>query len=205
MNKFVWAIAILVLVVPVRSWSRQSDSAAGQNQAQSSSASSASSAPAAHQDSLAEAARKTREQKKNAGTQAKVFTNDNLPTSGGISTVGEGSSAATGDNAAAPPAESTGKPGTDEQKWRQHFADLHHRLEQDQATLEVDQRELGELNTQFYGDPMKGMQQELTRSDINDKVAEIDKMKAQVAADQKAIDDAEDELRKSGGDPGWAR
>jgi hypothetical protein len=44
-----------------------------------------------------------------------------------------------------------------------------------------------------------------TSCDINDKTADIDKMQAQVDADRRAIADAEDELRKSGGDPGWAR
>jgi hypothetical protein len=52
---------------------------------------------------------------------------------------------------------------------------------------------------------MKGMQQSLTRSEINDKTAKIEAKKKQIAADQQAIADAEDELRKSGGDPGWAR
>ncbi len=71
--------------------------------------------------------------------------------------------------------------------------------------LDLSQRELGTLSTQFYSDPNKQMQQQLTRSDINKKTAEIDKAKAQVDADQQAISDAEDDLRKSGGDPGWAR
>ena len=52
---------------------------------------------------------------------------------------------------------------------------------------------------------MKGMQQGLTRSDINEKTAKIEAKKKQIAADQQAISDAEDELRKSGGDSGWAR
>ena len=49
------------------------------------------------------------------------------------------------------------------------------------------------------------MQQQLTRSDINDKTAKIDAKKKEIEADQQAIDDAQDELRKAGGDPGWAR
>ena len=50
------------------------------------------------------------------------------------------------------------------------------------------------------------MQQELQpRSDINEKTAKIEAKKKQIDADQQAIADAEDELRKAGGDPGWAR
>ena len=67
------------------------------------------------------------------------------------------------------------------------------------------QRELGVLDLQNYSDPMKGMQQGLTRSDINEKTAKIEAKKKQIAADQQAISDAEDQLRKSGGDSGWAR
>ena len=68
------------------------------------------------------------------------------------------------------------------------------------------QRELGVDNVQFNGgDPMKAMQQQMTRDDINKKTADIETKKKQVAADQQAISDAEDDLRKSGGDPGWSR
>ena len=49
------------------------------------------------------------------------------------------------------------------------------------------------------------MQQQLTRDDINKKTADIDAKTEQIEADQQAIDDAEDDLRKAGGDPGWAR
>jgi len=45
----------------------------------------------------------------------------------------------------------------------------------------------------------------LTRADINKKTSDIDAKQKQIQADQQAIDDATDELRKSGGDSGWAR
>jgi hypothetical protein len=58
---------------------------------------------------------------------------------------------------------------------------------------------------QYYNDPVKAMQQQLSRDDINKKTADIDAKKKQIEADQQAIEDAQDELRKSGGDPGWGR
>lgn len=67
------------------------------------------------------------------------------------------------------------------------------------------QRELGVLNMQYYSDPVKAMQQEYSRDDINKKTAEIDAKKKGIDADEQAISDAEDDLRKAGGDPGWAR
>ena len=164
------------------------------------------------QDPLAEAARKAREQKKEEHQTPRLFTNDNLPTSGGISTVGQAPAptpAPAADGSATPGGKKPGTPAAsspnDEAKWREKFATLRHKLEQDQQNLDLLQRELGTLSTQFYGDPNKQLQQQLTRSDIDKKTAEISKAKDQVAADQKAIDDAQNELRASGGEPGWGR
>jgi predicted RNase H-like nuclease (RuvC/YqgF family) len=188
-----------------------SQQASSQTAAQSSSQSAAP-AQAAPVDPLAAAARKAREQKKDQPKPARVFDNDNIPTQGGVSSVG---SAPTGESteggATAEPgrAEASSKTaapsGNDEKAWRERFARLHKKLEQDQADLEIMQRELGVLDVQYYNDPMKGMQQGYTRSDINEKTAKIDEKKKQIEADQQALSDAEDELRRSGGDIGWAR
>jgi hypothetical protein len=153
-------------------------------------------------DSLAEAARKAKAQKAaQAAKPAKVFTNDNLPTdASGISTVGAKGS----DNAAAADA-SASSSGQGEKYWREKFAELNKKLEQDQSELDVMQRELGQLNLQNYSDPVQAMQQGYSRSDINDKTAAIDAKQKAVDADKQAITDAEDDLRKSGGDSGWER
>jgi hypothetical protein len=168
--------------------------------------------PARQEDSLAAAARRAKEQKKDASKPAKVFDNDNIPTHGGISTVGNDSASAAAttpgaadDTTGAAAAGGAKSAANDEKSWRRKFSDLHHKLEADQQDLDVMQRELGVLDLQNYSDPMKAMQQGLTRSDINDKTAKIEDKKKQIAADQQAISDAEDALRKSGGDPGWAR
>jgi hypothetical protein len=171
--------------------------------------SSAAQTPPAQEDSIAAAARRAREQKKDSTKPAKVFDNDNIPTKGGVSTVGNSSpasdSSTTAGGGVAPVVSSSAGSGRGEKFWRQKFADLRKKLEADQAALDLMQRELGTLELQYYPDPVKGMQQSLTRSDINDKVAKIDAMKKQIQADQQAISDAEDELRKSGGDSGWSR
>ncbi|MGB8543447.1 MAG: hypothetical protein WCD49_17590 [Candidatus Acidiferrales bacterium] len=154
-------------------------------------------------DPLVAAARRAREEKKDQAKSAKVFTNDNLPTTGGISAVGEASATAGTDKASG----SGGSASLDSQEkmWREKFGTLRHKLEQDQQELDVMQRELGVLDVQYYNNPVKTLQQELTRSDINKKTSDIDAKKAQIEADTQAISDAEDDLRKSGGDPGWAR
>ena len=67
------------------------------------------------------------------------------------------------------------------------------------------QRELGVLDVQYYNDPVKGMQQGYSRSDINEKTDKIEAKKKTIEADNQAIADAEEELQRAGGDPGWAR
>jgi hypothetical protein len=189
-------------------WGQQ---AAPDNSAQSKSpaatSAQSSTTPSATADPVAEAARKARERRKEEQKTPRVFTNDNIPTSGGISSVGAAPAPA---ESASPEGTETGKPaatgsGNGETFWRDKFAELRHKLQQDQENLALSQRELGTLSTQFYTDPNKQLQQQLTRGDIDKKTAEIDKAKAQVDADQQSISDAEDALRKSGGDPGWAR
>jgi chromosome segregation ATPase len=156
----------------------------------------------AQPDPLVAAARRAREEKKEQAKPGRVFTNDNLPTTGGISAVGETAAAGSGDKASSV---SDNSIEAQEKTWRERFAKLRHKVEQDQQELDVMQRELGVLDVQYYSNPVKAMQQDLTRSDINKKTSDIDAKKAQVAADKQAILDAEDDLRKAGGDPGWAR
>ena len=154
-------------------------------------------------DPIVAAARRAREEKKYQAKPAKVFTNDNLPTTGGVSAIGETPASAGTDKASG--SESSTSLDAQEKMWREKFATLRHKLEQDQQELDVMQRELGVLDVQYYNNPVKAMQQELTRSDINKKTSDIDAKKAQIEADKQAISDAEDDLRKEGGDPGWAR
>ncbi len=158
--------------------------------------------PAPQQESLGDVARKAREAKKDETKPAKVFTNENIPGEGVISTVGKQAAPKDGD-ADATDAKAGAAGG--EKAWRDKFAALRGKLARDQEDLTVMQRELGVLNLQNYSDPVKAMQQELTRDDINKKTSDIDAKTQLIKADQQAIDDAEDALRKSGGDSGWAR
>ncbi len=199
------AFAILPATASARQASASSSGStatAPQSQATSSTSGSTSASPApADQDPLAAAARKAKQQKSQNTKPAKVFTNDDMPSSG-ISTVGATSSAsAPGDSGATPAAAS----GQGEKYWRDKFASLNKKLEQDQAELDVMQRELGQLNLQNYSDPNQAMQQGYSRSDITKKTADIDAKQKMIEDDKQTISDAEDDLRKSGGDPGWAR
>jgi DNA repair exonuclease SbcCD ATPase subunit len=161
-------------------------------------------------DALAEAARKAREQKKNLPKAAKVYDNDNIPRSpGAVSVVGEASKKS---EAGAPSKKSEAATLTKEEKaekkdeayWRARFAKARVKLKKDQDELEVLQRELGQLQVQYYPDPMKALQQQYSQADINKQRAKIDAKQKDIQQDQQAISDLEDELRRSGGDPGWA-
>ena len=218
MRRLVFVAAAAVLVLPA-AWSRQEQQQGQPSQTQQSSTAQGQDQgkpqSSASQDSLAEAARKAREQKKEAPKAAKVFTNENIPTEGGISSVGtQAATVPAPTEAGATPSAQTAPsgekpsaataPSNDEKSWRDRFAKLRHKLEQDQDELAIMQRELGVLDTQYYSDPMKAMQQGMNRDDINKKTAAIEAKKKLVEDDKRAIADAEDELRKSGGDPGWA-
>jgi small-conductance mechanosensitive channel len=211
MRRTLWlAAAAAIAIFPAMGRCQQQDQAAkpSQQSSDSQSASSAVQQAPAQQESLADAARRTREQKKDTPKQAKVFTNDNIPTKGGISAVGaEPAAPADGasDDSSSADSGKGGSKGMGEKEWRARFAKLRDKLQQDEAELDVMQRELGVLDVQNYSDPVKAMQQNLTRSDINEKTAKIDAKKAQIEGDRKAISDAEDDLRKAGGDSGWAR
>lgn len=166
---------------------------------------SASVAPAA--DPLAAAARHAKEEKKHGAKPAKVFTNDNMPAVGGVSTVGSAPSDAqpSSDAKSATKSATAAAPALGETYWRDKFDKLNTKLQQDQSELDVMQRELGQLNLQNYSDPNKAMQQGYSHSDIDKKTAQIDAKQKEIEADKQAISDAQDDLRKSGGDPGWAR
>jgi hypothetical protein len=189
--------------------------AQAQPQDQTSSQTNQTAAPAAapQQDPLAEAARKAREQKKDAPKAAKVFTNDDIPTQGAVSTVGQAPTDTSADTSSdASTSTSTPAPAAanDEKAWKDKFAELRHKLEQDQAELDVLQRESGVSMLQYYGgDPQKAAQDQNSQQPLGEayqkKISKIDAKKKDVEADQQAISDAEDELRKAGGDPGWAR
>jgi hypothetical protein len=195
--------------------SQQSQQAAAPSSAAAQAPSSQStvvSIPPQTTDPLVAAARKAREQKKEqAGAKPpRVFNNDNIPTQGGVSAVGQSPAAGATDGTdasagATPAAGAASSSGSDEKSWRDRFKRLNKKLEQDQAELDIMQRELGVLDVQSYTDPVKAMQQGYSRSDINEKTDKIEAKKKAIEADQQALADAEDELQRAGGDPGWAR
>ena len=157
-------------------------------------------------DALADAARKAREEQKTAPKPKKVFTNDDMPTKpadttsatvkGGDATAGQGG----------------GDSGTDadndpksEKYWRKKFKASRDKLAVAEKDLDVLQRELDKNQVQYYNDPQKALMQEYNRSDIGEKTAKIDAKKKEIEGLKQNLSDLEADLRKAGGNPGWAR
>ncbi len=160
-------------------------------------------------DPVADAARKAREQQKATPKPKKVYTDDDVkpatpssdagpaPAAGGARTApGNGPDAA---------ANGTGKGDDAEKTWRKRFQDQRDKIAAAEKELDILQREDDKAQVQYYNDPTKAMNEQYTRKDINDKNAKIDQKKQQIADLKKQLSDMEDDLRKSGGDPGWAR
>jgi len=161
-------------------------------------------------DAVADAARKAREQQKVAPKPKKVYTDDDVKPATPPAQAGATPPPASGDQAGAPGA--PGAPGAapagkedPETIWKKRFAEQRDKIAQAEKELDILQREEQKAEVQYYPDPQKALQQQYSRQDINDKQAKIDAKKKQIDDLKQQLSDMEDELRKSGGDPGWAR
>jgi hypothetical protein len=159
-------------------------------------------------ESVADAARKARAQKKDSVKPAKVFTDDNVgDIKGQISIVGAepaspaDSATAKKDDAKSANA-SEGK--KDEAYWQGKFAAARKLLADDTKEVDILQREFNLKQEQFYQDPTAAMKQQYSREDLDKTQSQIDAKKQAVEKDKQAISDLEDDLRRSGGEPGWA-
>jgi hypothetical protein len=159
-------------------------------------------------DPVADAARKAREQQKAAPKPKKVYTEDDIKPATPASNAGPapaaGAQAAPGNGPDAA-ANGAGKGDDAEKAWRKRFQDLRDKIAAAEKELDILQREDDKAQLQYYKDPTKAMNEQYTRKDINDKNAKIEQKKQEIADLHKQHSDLEDELRKSGGDPGWAR
>jgi hypothetical protein len=157
-------------------------------------------------DPVADAARKAREQQKATPKPKKVYTDDDIkpatPASDAGTVPGSGGAQAT-DNGTG--ANGAAKGDDAEKTWRKRFQDQRNKIAAAEKELDILQREADKAQVQYYNDPQKAMQEQYSRKDINDKNAKIDQKKQDIANLKQQLSDMEDELRKSGGDPGWAR
>jgi chromosome segregation ATPase len=159
-------------------------------------------------DPVADAARKARAEKQAAAKPKKVYTDDDfaskksVPATPATSTGGDQASAT--DATAATDAAALNDPKS-EAYWRKRFRAVREKLDNSEKELDILQRELNKDQVQYYSDPQKALMQQYDRKDINDKTAKVDAKKKEIEDLNKQLSDMVDELRKAGGDPGWAR
>jgi polyhydroxyalkanoate synthesis regulator phasin len=172
---------------------------------------------------LGDLARQLKAQRAKSQGKSKVFTNDDLatlspPPSKPSATTqeakpGEKPAKETSGNeiekesAKATPAKA-GEETHGEKYYRDRMSKLQDRLEIDQRELSVLQEKLGQSQMMYYADPNKGLLQRsgpTAMSDVYTLQDQIAKKKAEIAADQEAIEDLREQLRREGGDAGWLR
>ena len=165
-------------------------------------------------DPMADAARKAREQKKAEPKPKKVYTDDDFrpaPVAVSSEKAAAGEKAGAGGAAASTQVAGKGEkkdgaPAEDQEKtWRKRFKDMHARIAQAEEELSILQRELDKGQVQFYSDPQKALEEQNTRKDIDEKTTKINEKKKEIEELKQKLSDMEDELRKAGGDIGWAR
>ena len=176
-------------------------------------------------DPVADAARKAREEKekKNVQKPKKVYTDDDIKpaapdkpeiqnASAAGATNGAGASDGTQATGGQEPGDATRKETADEKEdpnsekaWRKRFAMQHAKIARAEKELEILQRELEKSSLQYYPDPTKAMKEQNDRSEINTKTAKIAEKKKELEQLKQQLDDMETDLRKAGGDAGWAQ
>jgi len=161
--------------------------------------------PPPNTDSLADYARKLREQQKTSqpgSKPAKVYTNDDVQQLQGTSGVSAASTPV------APATTETASGGHNKKYFQKEYGKLLAQKQIHERQLEVLQEKLGQNNIQYYPDPNKTLIQQSTpraRSDINQLQADIDAKKLEIQKDDEAISNLQDQLRRDGGDAGWLR
>lgn len=155
-------------------------------------------------ESLGEAARKARAKKKTPAKPAKVLTNDEIVPGKKLAEaapVGAQEQAEATPEIAAQPTEA----GAAEAAWRRRFAEARAKVAQAEKELDILQREWEKSQIQYYPDPQKALKEQYNRKDINEHATKVEAKKKEIAQLKQGISDLEDELRRAGGDPGWAR
>ncbi|MGB6877261.1 MAG: hypothetical protein WBD87_14640 [Candidatus Acidiferrales bacterium] len=150
--------------------------------------------------SLGDAARKAKEQQKQAPKAKIVWTNDNLPTSASVSVVGQPSQQDASNTSEAQPGGEAGTPpsasdaGTlagDLSKTSAELAEAQKKLDSLKTDLDIAQREYKLDSNQYYSTPNYAADQQ--------GQAKLDADKSQIAAKQQAMEAAQkkvDDLQK---------
>jgi hypothetical protein len=173
----------------------------------------ASALPLAAQ-SLGDVAKKEEERRKAVPKPAKVYTNKDLgsaatpttepaPAAASVDATNPGDTKAAAKDA--PAAKDADKePPKDQKYWADRKKTLQDQLDRDQTYAEALQSRINGLNTDFVNrdDPA---QRAVISRDRQKALAELNRLKDQIAAGKKALADLDEEARRAGVPPGWLR
>jgi len=173
------------------------------------------SAAAQQQPSLAEVARQEADRRQAVKASSRVYTNDDVKKAAGVpisvvapvpaAAAGSPSSpAAAAPDAAGASAKAAAEPEKDEAYWRARMTDARERLQRSRLFAEALQSRINALTTDFVArdDPYQRQQIAQQRQEA---LAELDRVQGDIAAQTKAVDDLEEEARRSGVPAGWLR
>ena len=172
-------------------------------------------AAAQQQPSLAEVARQEAERRQAVKSSARVYTNEDAKKAAGtpISVVAAAPAAASpsasappgaaGEAAAAQP-KAAAEPEKDEAYWRKRMTEAREQLLRSRLFAEALQSRINALTTDYVArdDPYQRQQIAQQRQEA---LAELDRVHRDIEAHAKAVDDLEDEARRSGVPAGWVR
>jgi len=164
--------------------------------------------------SVAEAARRNREQAQAEKTPPRLYTNADIEALGG--TIGTPDNAPQERQVEPEPSQQvegersqleTRIAGRDaeEKFWRKRFADLRRDIEDTEKEIDILQRELGVANVQYYPQPIVALREQYSREEINGKIGMITEKRLELSILRQQLSDFEDQLRRSGGPAGWSR
>jgi type IV secretory pathway VirB10-like protein len=164
-------------------------------------------ASVASAQSLGDVAKKEEQRRKTVKSSGKVYTNDQLkadPTPSVPATSAAGTTPAPAASAPAPAPSDDSTDKADEKTWRKRIADARDALQRSQAFADALQSQLNALTTDFVNrdDPAQRQQIANKRDSV---LAELDRVKKEVAAQNKAISDIQEQARRAGVPAGWVR
>jgi hypothetical protein len=166
---------------------------------------------------LGDVARKEAERRKTVKSSGKTYTNDTLSPAPQPSSAPSSSGTPSSDTAAAsPPASSSTTPATprvstdpetrkkEEAQWRDKIKGAREALERARTFADALQTKINALNTDFVNrdDPA---QRQVIASDRDKALAEMERLKKEIAEHTKAIASIQEEARKAGVPAGWVR
>jgi len=158
--------------------------------------------------SLGDVAKKEEQRRKTVKSTGKVYTNDQLkadptPSVPATSATGTPTPAASSPAPVPAPSNDSADKG-DEKTWRKKIADARDAQQRSQTFADALQSQLNALTTDFVNrdDPAQRQQIANKRDSV---LAEIERVKKEVAAQTKAISDIQEEARRAGVPAGWVR